>query len=71
MFQFSGLGAGNILATAKLQYYNNKLKECKDNQSTIFGVVNKVLHLSQTVVLKLLNLIKTWPRILITFSIKK
>ena len=30
----------NILASAKSEYYNKKIKACKGNQRTIFSVVN-------------------------------
>ena len=52
MFQVARLNVRNMLATAKLQYYSNNIKECKGNHRT---VVNKVLHLNQTVVSKLVS----------------
>ena len=39
----------NTLASAKSEYYNKKNKASKGNQRTVFSVVNKVLHKSQTV----------------------
>ena len=39
----------DILATAKSQCYNNKIKECKGDQKADFSMVNKVLHRNQTV----------------------
>ena len=40
---------------AKSQYYHNKIKEYEGSQRTVFGVVNKVLHLNQTVVSKIIK----------------
>ena len=52
MFKIAKINVRNILAVAKSQYYNNKIKACGGNQRTVFGVVNKVLHLNQTVLPK-------------------
>ena len=48
MFKMARLYVRDILATAKSQYYNNKIKDCKGDQKTIFSVVNKVLHRNHT-----------------------
>ena len=45
IFQVGRLNFQNFLVTTKLL-----IKEFKDNQMTVFGVVNKVLHLNGTVV---------------------
>ena len=42
----------NIHAAAKSEYYNNKIRACGGNQKPVLGVVNKVLHLNQTVLPK-------------------
>ena len=39
----------NTLASAESEYFNKKIKASKGNQRTVFSVVNKVLHKSQTV----------------------
>ena len=59
MFQVARLNILNILATAKWQCYNNKIKECEGNQRTVFDDVNEVLHLSQTDVPKIIKYNKT------------
>ena len=55
MFQVARLNVRNILDVTKSQYYNNKIKEYKGNQSTVFGVLDKVLHLNHTVVPKIIT----------------
>ena len=55
MFQVARLNVQDIFATAKSQYYNSNIKEHKDNQSTVFGGVNKVLHLNQTAMSKMIE----------------
>ena len=52
MFNTAKINLRNILAAVKSQYYNNKIKACGGNKRTVFGVVNKVLHLNQTVLPK-------------------
>ena len=49
MFKVSKILVKNTLASAKSEYYNRKIKASKGNQRTVFSVVNKVLHKSQTV----------------------
>jgi len=49
MFKVSKILVKNTLASAKSEYYNTKIKASKGNQRTVFNVVNKVLHKSQTV----------------------
>ena len=49
MFKVARLYVGDILATAKSQYCNNKIKECKGDQKTVFSAVSKVLHRNHTV----------------------
>ena len=49
MFKVSKILVKNTLASAKSEYYNKKIKASKRNQRTVFSVVNKVLHKSQTV----------------------
>jgi len=49
MFKMSKNLVKNTLASAKCEYYNKKIKASKGNQRTVFSVVNKVLHKSQTV----------------------
>jgi len=49
MFKVSKILVKNTFASAKSDYYNKKIKACKANQRTVFSVVNKVLHKSQTV----------------------
>ena len=68
MFQVAKLNVRNIPATGKSQYYDNKIKECKDNQRTVLGVVSKTFHFNQTVVPKIITANKTWPMILTTLQ---
>ena len=49
MFKAARLFVRELLATAKSQYYNNKIIDCNGNQKTVFSVVNKVLHRKTTV----------------------
>ena len=49
MFQIARFYIRKIIATAKSQYYNSKIKECKGNKSTAIGIVKKVFNLNQTV----------------------
>ena len=49
MFKVSKILVNNTLASAKSEHYNRKIKASKGNQRTVFSVVNKVLHKSQTV----------------------
>ena len=70
LFQDARLNVRNILLIAKRQYFNNKTKECKGNKTTIFDAVNKVLHLNQTVVLKIIKCDKGIAYLLIIFSIQ-
>jgi len=49
MFKVSKILDINSLASAKSEYYNKKIKAFKGNQRTVFSVVIKVLHKSQTV----------------------
>ena len=44
MFKVSEILVKNTLASAKSEYYNKKIKASKENQRTVFSVVNKVLH---------------------------
>ena len=48
MFKVSKIPVKNTLTSAKSEYYNKKIKTSKGNQRTVFSVVNKVLHTSQT-----------------------
>jgi len=49
IFKVSKIIVKNNLASAKSEYYNNKIKAFKRNQRIIFSVVNKLLHKSKTV----------------------
>jgi len=49
MFKVSKILVKNTVAYAKSKYYNKKINTSKGNQMTVFSVVNKVLHKSQTV----------------------
>jgi len=55
MFNVSIILVKNTLASAKSEYYNKKIKASQGNQRTIFSVVNKVLHKSQTVLPNIIN----------------
>ena len=60
MFNVCKILVKDTLASAKSDYYNKNIKASKGNQRTVFSVLNKVLHKSQTV----------FPNI-ITSSVKK
>ena len=49
MFKLSKILVKNTLASPKSEYYNKKIKASKENQRTVFSVMYKVLHKSQTV----------------------
>ena len=49
MFKVKTILAKNTITSIKSEYYNKKIKISKGNQRTVFSVVNKVLHKSQTV----------------------
>ena len=49
MFKVSKILVKRTLASAKSEYYNKKVKASKGNERTVFSIVNKVLHKSQTV----------------------
>ena len=55
MFKVSKIQVKNTLDSAKSEYYNKKIKVRKGNQRTIFNVVNKVSHKSQTVLPNIIN----------------
>ena len=48
MFKVSKSLVTNTIASAKSEYYNKTIKASKGNQTTVFSVVNKVFHKSQT-----------------------
>ena len=67
-FPLTKLNVPCILATTKSHCYNNnKIKECKGNQRTVFGIVNKVLCLNQTVVPKITTSNKTMAHVFYNF----
>ena len=49
MFKVSKILVKNTLPSAKPEHYNKNIKAFKGNQRTVFSVVNKALHKSQTV----------------------
>ena len=49
VFKVSKILVKNTLVSTKSEYCNKKFKASKGNQRTVFSVVNKVLHKSQTV----------------------
>jgi len=49
MFKPSKSWVKNTLASAKLEYYIKYIKASRENQRTIFSVVNKELHKGQSV----------------------
>jgi len=55
MFKVSKFLVKNILAFAKSEYYNKKIKASKGNQRTVFSVLNKLSHKTQTVLLNNIN----------------
>ena len=48
MFKVIKILVKNTVVSTKSKYSNKKIKASKGNQRTVFSVVNKVLHKSQT-----------------------
>jgi hypothetical protein len=55
MFKVSKSLVKNTLSSAKSEYINKKIQASKENQRTVFGVLNEVLYKSQTVLPNIIN----------------
>jgi len=55
IFKVREIQVKNVIASAKSENYNTKIKLCKGNEGTVFGIVKKVLHTSQIVFPNIMN----------------